>query len=74
MTTRRSIVKAGAGLAAILAAGKAPAAFVRSLVAGRNAMMAGDSKPTPAYWGLCFTAEEPGVVVNMVRNSTPSNS
>lgn len=41
MTTRREIVKAGAGLAAILAAGKAPAALVRSLVAGRNALMTG---------------------------------
>ena len=44
MTTRREMVKAGAGLAAIMAAGKAPAAFVRSLVAARNTMMAGGGK------------------------------
>ena len=41
MTTRRSIVKAGAGLAAIIAAGKAPAAFIRSALAARNGLMAG---------------------------------
>lgn len=47
MTTRREIVKAGAGLAAILAAGKAPAALVRSLVAARNAMTAGGGAEFP---------------------------
>lgn len=36
MTTRRNMIKAGAGLAAILASGKAPAAFVRSMLAARN--------------------------------------
>lgn len=42
MTTRREIVtKCGAGLAAIIAAGRAPAALVRSMVAGRFAMMRG---------------------------------
>lgn len=41
MNTRREIVKSGAGLAAILAAGKAPAVLVRSMAATRGAMMAG---------------------------------
>ena len=41
MTTRREIVKAGAGLAAILATGQAPAAIVRSMVAVRGAMFSG---------------------------------
>ena len=36
MTTRRNILKGGAGLAAILATGKAPAALVRSMLAARN--------------------------------------
>ena len=36
MTTRRNIIKAGAGLAAILASGKAPAAFIKSMVAARQ--------------------------------------
>lgn len=42
MTTRREIVtKCGAGLAAIIAAGKAPAAIVKSMLAARNAFAAG---------------------------------
>lgn len=41
MRTRRDIVKAGAGLAAIIAAGRAPAALVRSMIAARNALMSG---------------------------------
>ena len=38
-------------------------------IAARNAMLAGGAAPgpTPAYWGLCFTAEEPNCVVNMAR-------
>ena len=36
MTTRRNILKGGAGLAAILASGKAPAAFIKSMVAARG--------------------------------------
>ena len=39
MTTRRDMIKAGVGLAEILAAGKAPAAFVRSMLGLRNAML-----------------------------------
>ena len=47
--TRREIVtKCGAGLAAIIAAGKAPAAFIRSALAARNAMMAGKRLPYDA--------------------------
>lgn len=42
--TRREMVKAGAGLAAILAAGKAPAAFVHSLMSGRAAMIRNKKK------------------------------
>lgn len=38
MQTRREILKTGASLAAILASGKAPAAFVRSMLGARNAM------------------------------------
>ena len=38
MKTRREIIKSGLGLAGIIAAGKAPAALIRSLVAARAAM------------------------------------
>ena len=51
MTTRRDILRGGAGLAAILAAGKAPAAFVKSMLAARNiiGMKSGGAKlPTAA--------------------------
>ena len=40
MTTRRDILKGGAGLAAILATGKAPAYLVKSMLAARNGIMA----------------------------------
>ena len=69
MTTRREIVKAGAGLAAILAAGNAPAALVRSLVAARNTMTAG--KRLPDYWGLTFVAKESGATITMATFGTP---
>lgn len=36
MTTRRDILKGGAGLAAILATGKASAAFIKSMIAARQ--------------------------------------
>lgn len=52
MTTRREIIRAGAGLAAILAAGKAPAAFIRSALSARNAMLSekhGSSPLPPEY-------------------------
>ena len=39
MTTRRNILKSGAGLAAILASGKAPAAFIKSMLAARNSIV-----------------------------------
>lgn len=38
MTTRRNILKGGAGLAAILASGKAPAYIVKSMLAARNSI------------------------------------
>ena len=41
MNTRREIVKAGVGLAAIIAAGKAPASVVKSMIGMRNLMIAG---------------------------------
>ena len=43
------------------------------LIAARNAILAGGAAPgpTPAYWGLCFTAEEPNCVVNMSKSGTP---
>ena len=44
--TRRDIIKSGAGLAAILAAGKAPAALTRSMLAARPSICAG-RKPLP---------------------------
>ena len=68
MTTRREIVKAGAGLAAVIAAGKAPAAFIRSALAARNAMMAGGAKP---YWGLTFVAEQANSTVRLTSVGTP---
>lgn len=49
MTTRREIVKAGAGLAAIIAAGKAPAALVRSLIAARDTMIMGRGDKSLPY-------------------------
>lgn len=74
MTTRREIVKAGAGLAAIIAARRAPAALIRSMLAARNGLVVsgGAEPPTPgpAYWGLCFTAEDPGVVINMTKSGS----
>ena len=39
--TRRTLIKSGAGLAAIIAAGKAPAALVRSMLAARQSICAG---------------------------------
>ena len=40
--------------------------------AGHHVMLEGMSAPpAPAYWGLCFTAEEPNVVVNMAKTGSP---
>lgn len=72
MQTRRDIIKCGAGLAAIIAAGQAPAAIVRSMMAARNAMSVNKSgQPAEEYWGLCFTAEEAGSTVGMVKYGSP---
>lgn len=40
------------------------------LIAARNAMLAGGAAPgpTPAYWGLCFTAEQANSTVAMSKN------
>lgn len=46
--TRRDIVKAGAGLAAILASGRAPAAVVRSMLAARASICGGKRLPYDA--------------------------
>ena len=45
------------------------------LIGMRNAILAGGAAPgpTPAYWGLCFTAEEPNCVVNMARRGALAN-
>ena len=45
------------------------------LIGMRNAILAGGAAPgpTPAYWGLCFTAEEPNCVVNMARQGPLAN-
>lgn len=47
------------------------------LIAARNAILAGGAAPgpAPAYWGLCFTAEQANSTVAMVANgSAPSVS
>ena len=49
MTTRREIIKSGLGLAAIIAAGKAPATIVRSMIGARNAMLSGGGGWTNPY-------------------------
>lgn len=42
------------------------------LLAARNGFVAvTTTPPTPADWGLCFTAEEPNVVVNMTKTGSP---
>lgn len=42
------------------------------MIAARHSMMAKGGAPAPAYWGLCFTAAEANVVVNMEKVGTPS--
>lgn len=49
MTTRRDVIRAGAGLAAILASGKAPANIVKSMLAARGAFLAARRKPKLPY-------------------------
>ena len=49
MTTRREIVITGAGIAAILAAGKAPAAFIRSMLGARGAIHGGNARWVNPY-------------------------
>lgn len=68
MTTRRDIIKGGAGLAAIIASRKAPAYLIHSMLAARNGIIRGGGEEPPFpdhYWGLCFTAEEDGSTVAM---------
>jgi len=48
MQTRREIIKSGLGLAGIIAAGKAPAALVRSLIAARSALTGSKKLPYDA--------------------------
>ena len=45
-TTRRDIIKGSLGIAGIIAAGKAPAALIKSHLAARNVMLAGGGVPT----------------------------
>ena len=49
MQTRREIIKSGLGLAGIIAAGKAPAALVRSLIAARAALTGGAKLSAKSY-------------------------
>lgn len=49
MTTRRDVIRAGAGIAAILAAGKAPAGIVKSMLAARGAFLAARRGPALPY-------------------------
>jgi len=50
MKTRREIIKAGAGVAAILATGRAPAAIVRSMLGARSAITAKKSGGGGGGW------------------------
>ena len=69
LTTRRDIIKAGLGATGVLALRGAKA----DILAAHHAMLTRPAGPTPpAYWGLYFEAEEPGVVVNMTKSGTPS--
>lgn len=47
MTTRRNMIKAGAGLAAILASGKAPAYLIHSMLAARQGLGVSAGKRLP---------------------------
>lgn len=47
MTTRRRLLKSSAGLAAIIATGKAPAYLVRSMLAARHGLGARGGEPLP---------------------------
>ena len=68
MTTRRDIIKSGAGLAAIIAAGRATAAIVRSMLGARNAAFVNKKEaPQSEYWGLCFTALDPSCSISMTK-------
>ena len=45
------------------------------LIAARNAILAGGAAPgpTPAYWGLCFTAEQANSTVRISKSGSPSS-
>lgn len=48
------------------------AAPVRSMLGARSAVNAATSQEVEKpYWGLCFTAEEPDVVINMSKTGNP---
>lgn len=63
MTTRRDILKAGAGLAAILASGRAPAAVVRSMLAARASICGGKKLPYDAEVEYLWNDGTSGVAV-----------
>ena len=44
---------------------------IRSIVGAHSGIDAFDAKGEMLYWGLCFTAEEPNVVVNMSKTGSP---
>lgn len=39
-------------------------------LASRTSLWSGGAEPAPAYWGLCFTAEEAGSTVAMAKSAT----
>jgi hypothetical protein len=47
------------------------AAPVKSMVSEKHMVWADEEESFEPYWGLCFTAEEPNVVVNMSKVGTP---
>lgn len=66
MTTRRNILKSGAGLAAILATGKAPAALVKSMLAARKSFWISEGNKEEEMYKELFE--------QFVTNTFPSGS
>lgn len=75
MTTRRNMIKAGAGLAAILASGKAPAAFIKSMLASRGSFLSrggGAKLPYDAEVEWISNESGEGPYINLGHLPTPS--
>lgn len=43
----------------------------RSMLAARNGIIASVQQVEKPYWGLCFTAEYPNIVINMTKTGSP---